>query len=141
MLVAILLAATSAQAADWPTFGHDPQRSGWAAEERTLTPANAGQLELQWKATVKNDSYSLSALTPPVVASNVSTIKGVKNVVYVSGIGGTVFALEAESGEAMWNRNLPTRTTRQTRWIPGNVPLSQRHHGDAGDRSPYRNAL
>ena len=44
-------------------------------EERTLTPANVGDLELKWKVKVKSESYSLSALTIPVVAENVSTIK------------------------------------------------------------------
>ncbi len=106
----ILLATAVAQGADWPTFGHDPQRSGWAAEERTLSAANVSTLQLKWKSKVKNESYSLSALTPPVVAANVSTAMGVKNVVYVSGIGGTVFALETESGEVVWSRNLPTHT-------------------------------
>ena len=108
LLAATLLIVAAARAADWPTFGHDPQRSGWAVEERTLTPANVGDLELKWKVKVKNESYSLSALTIPVVAGNVSTIKGIKNVVYVAGIGGTVFALETETGEVVWSRNLPT---------------------------------
>ncbi len=107
----VLLTAIAAPAADWPTFGHDSQRSGWAAEERTLSAANVSGLELKWKTKVKNESYSLSALTPPVAAGNVSTVKGVKNVVYVSGIGGTVFALETETGEVVWSHSLPTHTT------------------------------
>ena len=111
LLLTALLLASSSHAADWPTFGHDPQRSGWAAEERTLSPANVGGLELKWKTRVKNESYSLSALTPPVAAGSVSTIKGIKNVAYVGGIGGTVFALETETGEVVWSRNLPTHTT------------------------------
>jgi outer membrane protein assembly factor BamB len=111
LLAATLLVAAAARAADWPTFGHDPQRSGWAVEERTLTPANVGDLELKWKVKVKSESYSLSALTIPVVADNVSTIKGIKNVVYVAGIGGTIFAVETETGEVVWSRNLPTHTT------------------------------
>src|SRR5204863_8919384 len=28
---------TQLVAADWPTFGHDPQRSGWASEEKSIT--------------------------------------------------------------------------------------------------------
>lgn len=107
----MLLLASTGKPADWRTYGHDAQRSGWAAEERTLTPANVGQLELKWKSKLKNESYSLSALTAPVVAEGVSTSRGVKNVAYVAGIGGTVFALETDTGEVVWSRSLPTHTT------------------------------
>ena len=86
-------------AGDWTTYGHDPQRTGWAAEETTLTAANVGQLGLQWKARVDNQFFSLSALTSPVVATNVSTTKGNRTVAYVAGISGTVFALDGQTGE------------------------------------------
>lgn len=60
-------------------------------------------MALAWKTKLKNEPYSLSALTAPVVASGISTVKGVRSVVYVAGITGTVFALDAESGEELWN--------------------------------------
>src|SRR5580700_5385485 len=70
----LLLASTAPGiAGDWLTFGHDPQRTGWAFEETALTPANVSNLGLKWKSKLKNDPYSLSALTPPVVASDIST--------------------------------------------------------------------
>lgn len=97
-----LLLSAAAGATDWLTFGHDPQRSGWAFEETLLTPENVSNLGLKWKTKVKNEFYSLSALTAPVVASGVSTSHGVRTVVYVAGIAGTVFALDAESGEELW---------------------------------------
>jgi outer membrane protein assembly factor BamB len=90
-------------AGDWTTFSHDPQRTGWAFEETTLTPANEAQMSLTWKARVDNQFYSLSALTPPVVATNISTSKGLRSVVYVAGISGTVFALDGQTGEELWN--------------------------------------
>ena len=97
--------AFAARAADWTMFGHDPQRTGWAMEETTLSPANVSTLSLQWKAKLKNDAYSLSALTAPVVASNVSTVRGVRSVVYIAGITGTVFALDAQTGEELWKHS------------------------------------
>jgi outer membrane protein assembly factor BamB len=87
---------------DWTTFGHDPQRSGWAPEETILTRANVSRLELKWKARLKNAAYSLSALTAPIVASGISTIHGVRSVVYVAGIAGEVFALDAQTGGELW---------------------------------------
>jgi len=100
----ILLAVTGfAWAGDWTTFGHDPQRTGWAFEETAISPATAGQMGLLWKTKVDNQYYSLSALTAPVAAANSATVKGVRSVVYVAGISGTVFALDAQTGEEIWS--------------------------------------
>ena len=60
-------------AADWLTFGHDPQRTGWAVNEVTLTPQNVNGLELKWGVRLKNEPLSLNALTTPVVATDVTT--------------------------------------------------------------------
>src|SRR6266542_631054 len=89
-------------AGDWMTFAHDPQRTGWAFEETGISPANASSLALQWKSKLKSDFYSLDALTAPVVAADISTSRGLRAVVYVAGITGTVFALDAESGDTLW---------------------------------------
>ncbi len=103
-LVALLafFLPTRGRAADWLTYGHDPQRTSWAFEETTLGPENVANLGLKWKSKLKNESYRLSALTAPVVASNIATTRGVRNVVYVAGITGTVFALDADTGEEIW---------------------------------------
>jgi len=101
VIILALLPATGS-AGDWLTFGHDPQRTGWAFEETALAPENVSNLRLKWKARLKNEPYSLSALTAPVVASDISTVRGLRPVVYTAGIGGTVFALDAETGEELW---------------------------------------
>src|SRR5215472_2787282 len=84
-LCAVFVSAIPLDAADWSTFGHDPQRSGWAFEETSLTPQNVGQIELKWKSQVKNEPRSLTALTAPLAASDVVTPQGVKTLVYVAG--------------------------------------------------------
>ncbi|PYT22569.1 MAG: hypothetical protein DMG58_29850 [Acidobacteria bacterium] len=99
------LFSTTLYTADWPTFGHDPQRTGWAFEETTLAPNNVSNLELKWKTKVKNESRVLSALTVPVIASGVQTVAGVRNVVYVAGSSDHVFALDAQEGKLLWSRD------------------------------------
>lgn len=99
-----LLIPTSFSAADWPTFGHDPQRSGWAFEEHDLSPADVSHLELEWSTQVDNIPLALDALTAPIVASNVVTTQGVKTVVYVAGSSDTFFALDAQTGKIIWSR-------------------------------------
>jgi outer membrane protein assembly factor BamB len=114
-----LLFAASALAGDWLTFGHDPQRSGWANEEKALNSENVSTLRLRWKAKVKNQSYSLSALTAPVVMTRVSTGKAVRDVVYVAGISGTVFAIDAQTGEELWTRTLRSMATPRKGGLQG----------------------
>ena len=100
--VCAFLLLTTTAFADWLTFDHDSQRTGWAFEESTLKPETASQLTLKWRSKLDNAAYSLSALTAPVVASGVSTSHGLRNVVYVAGITGTVFALDAGTGDTLW---------------------------------------
>ncbi len=101
LLSALLLPAFAASA-DWLMFAHDPQRSGWASEELALNSKTVPGLTLLWKAKVENEFYSLSALTAPVVAEKIPTLKGLRTVVYVAGISGAVFALDAQTGDVLW---------------------------------------
>jgi hypothetical protein len=70
---------------DWLTFGHDPQRSGWAFAENQLSLQNVPGLSLKWKVPLKNEPKSLTALTVPVVASNITTAQGVKTLAFCRG--------------------------------------------------------
>src|SRR5215831_990701 len=76
IVLLMTLFAFTLRAGDWPTFGHDPQRSGWAFEENRLSPQNAKDLELEWAVQVDNEPLALNALTAPVVASAVATAQG-----------------------------------------------------------------
>ena len=64
--------------ADWLAFGHDPQRSGWAREEKTISPTNASTFQLSWATQLDNEPLALNALTAPVVAEGIQTPKGRK---------------------------------------------------------------
>ncbi len=44
----VLLSLLLTTAADWPSYGHDAQRTGVSADT-TLSPANASQLTVRWK--------------------------------------------------------------------------------------------
>ncbi len=99
----LLLYAAGAQAGDWPTFGHDPERTGWARGEDTLNAHDVARLTLLWSVRLRNRSVSLTALTAPLVASHVTTAQGVKTLVYVAGSSGHVFAVDASTGRSIWS--------------------------------------
>jgi len=95
--------------ADWPTFGHDPQRSGWAAQEETLSVENVSGLKLLWKTQVKNEARSLTALTAPIVAQGVTTPTGIRNIVYVAGSADNLNAIDAKTGELVWSKSFESQ--------------------------------
>jgi outer membrane protein assembly factor BamB len=94
--------------ADWLTFGHDPQRSGWAQEETMISPANVGQLQLGWTTQLDNAPLALNALTAPVVAQDIETPKGKKTLLFVAGSSNHMFALDTQDGSVLWTRTFGT---------------------------------
>lgn len=108
----LLSAAAGAQpqsASEWPSFGHDQQRSGWNTAETTLSPANVGHLKLLWSAQLPTPPLdtSLSTLTAPVVAGGVETPQGRKNLVFTVGIDDTLYAIDADAGGIVWQKSFP----------------------------------
>lgn len=124
ILIAVLLFSMPAFAGNWLTFGHDPQRSGWAYGEDAFTTQNAGNLQLQWKTHLDNKSLSLTALTAPLVASGITTPEGVKTLVFVAGSSNNLFALDAATGKLVWkiDFNDPVLPKDQSMWLcPNNL--------------------
>src|SRR5262245_21247684 len=72
-LTALALAFSPALlAGDWLTFGHDPQRTGWAFEETKITSENAAQLALSWK-TISSSLLQAYRSVPSAVPSAAAT--------------------------------------------------------------------
>ena len=108
IFLACFVAAVPLLADDWPTFGHDPQRSGWAREERVLSRDNVSGLKLKWKVKLENETKSLTALTSPIVVSGVATENGPKDLVYVGGSGDVFYAIDTANGEVVWSKIFKT---------------------------------
>lgn len=116
---AALLTAVPALAGDWPTFGYDARRSGWARSEVILNRENVGNLVLKWKQKVENEPRSLAALTAPIVVTDVRVGQGrnaKKDLVYVAGTADVFYALDAASGEIVWEREFRTDVVNK---VPG----------------------
>lgn len=105
-LVSAFLACAAVLPADWLTFDHDPQRTGWAWQETTLTPESVPNLELKWSTQLDNTALALDALTAPVVARDVLTPAGLKSLVYVAGSSNRLFAIDVANGAIVWERTL-----------------------------------
>jgi outer membrane protein assembly factor BamB len=75
-------AGSAASAADWPTFRHDPVRSG------TATTHVGGQLSKAWEVELKG------RLTPPVIVGDLACVAATD--------AHTVYGLDAQSGAVRW---------------------------------------
>jgi Cytochrome C oxidase, cbb3-type, subunit III/PQQ-like domain len=108
----LIVAATFSQTGQWITYGHDPQRSGFAADENAFSVANVSGLGLEWKTVVPNEPLFLNGLTAPLLVRSVKTALGEKSLVIVAGSSDHVFALYADTGELAWKQDLAINQPR-----------------------------
>src|SRR5215469_18383469 len=108
-------------APDWPTYGHDSQRTGWSVEEKTISLQNAATLELKWKTHLQNEARFLNALTAPIVAADITTPRGPKTLVYVAGTSNNLYALDAAYGNVVWTRVFPSRVLSGKGFVQGTL--------------------
>ena len=116
--------STCAIAGDWLTYRTRSAAHALGFRRNDISAGQRVQNGARLENKLKNESYSLSALTAPVVAGGISTTKGVRSVVYVAGIKGTVFALDAETGEELWNHHFKICGAAGEGQLSGHVSLS-----------------
>ena len=86
--------------ADWPVFGHDAARSGFASGDNTISLANVGQLHRRWVA-----SFDATADGAPILVSKVPIAPDRSAaVLYQETRLGTTYAVVAHSGAIVWKR-------------------------------------
>lgn len=124
----------TAAATDWTQFRSDPAQSGANTAETTLTPTTVGGLQKSWTQSIPSeiiwaaplvlgDETIISAYPSTVAAFATSTgeslwtfeapsgqlpnpIAASAGTVYVASDGGPLYALDATSGEVLWQRAL-----------------------------------
>lgn len=107
-LLLLPILALPVSAGDWLTFAADAQRTGWAKSETRLTKDNVGTLKLEWSLKVDNAPRELFSLTVPVIATNVITPKGFKDIVLVAGTSDNLYSIDADTGKILWQRKFTT---------------------------------
>ncbi len=88
---------------DWLQFAYSPDKRANNPDEKTLTPANVGRLVPLFNVALPDAPDGA-----PVLLTGVGTRRGVRDVVYVKGEHGHLFALDAHTGEELWQHNLNT---------------------------------
>jgi hypothetical protein len=110
---------------EWTTWGYDQERSGWNRGEKTLSTANVGKLKVQWKSQLSTPVVDvvLSTLTAPVIAANVATAQGSKNLLYVLGADDVLTAMDADTGATVWSKSFPNplQARKIATWLCSNT--------------------
>ncbi len=91
--------------ANWPTFGGDPQRSGWAKDETAISPDSVKHFELLWKLKLDNQPKELNSLTPPIVVNPVYTNQGAETYAVVGGSSDNLFVVDTDTGKLVWQKH------------------------------------
>jgi outer membrane protein assembly factor BamB len=145
LIIAILLAAGACGAQEWPTPGHDPQRTGYSENLGPESP------EVAWSVHVgsavsppsvadhtvyfgaENIMYALSAFNGSPVWSveadgrvSPPTVHGGK--VYFGSSGGTVYCLDAAGGNTVWSHPVNGGATEAIAVSSGTLYLSTSAH-------------
>jgi outer membrane protein assembly factor BamB len=117
--LAALISASLVMAEQWLVFGSDPQHDSWARNEQILTKENASSIKLIWKVHVDSPVKEMNGLTAPVVAENVLTAQGHKDIIVVGGASDTLDAIDIDSGKILWHKQFSVegQPKQKARWL------------------------
>ena len=104
LLIVFVLACLSAPGAEWLTDGGNPQRTAWQQDETIFTTENVHETKLLWKIKLDNEPRQMHALLPALIAENVNTASGPREIVLVAGVSDNLHAINAETGKLIWSR-------------------------------------
>jgi outer membrane protein assembly factor BamB len=85
---------------DWPQFAFDAGKSADNTAESTINLGNVSKLKQLFKVSLPDAPDG-----SPVLLSDVTTPKGVTDVVYVQGEHGHLIAMDARTGATLWSDN------------------------------------
>jgi outer membrane protein assembly factor BamB len=111
LFLLLLITSEGTALADWPTFGGDSQRTGWARNETILDKNNVQTLELKWKLHLENEPKELTSLAAPIVTDQVKTSAGIKEYVIVAGSSDRIAAIDADTGKLVWRKTFSVSGT------------------------------
>lgn len=123
LLLTTLCLASLCLAGDWLTFGGDPQRTGLAQGEETITLKNVAKMRLEWKMKIEVGIKELHTLTTPVVVNPVITPRGFKELAVVAGADDTLFAIDTDTQKIFWQKKFTINGTPKQKpgWLCPNA--------------------
>ena len=112
--------------ANWLTDGDDPERTSWQRNETLIGPATVGHMKLIWKVRLDNQPRQMHNLFPPLIASDVETAQGRRELAIVAGVSDNIYGIDVETGTQIWKRQFDSTfkddgSTRAYMLCPGGL--------------------
>ena len=98
--------AQSTEAAEWPTGSFDQQRDAWQRNETKITVDNAKNLRVLWKLKTGNKPMGMQSFREPLIVAGLHTAAGVKTLAIFAGSSDAVYAIDADNGTLVWQKEL-----------------------------------
>lgn len=98
----------------WSTVGRDAQRTSWVQSDPRIstTTVHGAHFGLLWKMKLDNQARQLSALTQPLLLTNLISYKGFKALAFVGGSSDNVYAIDYDLGKMFWTTHLNEAATK-----------------------------
>jgi outer membrane protein assembly factor BamB len=104
-VVLVLVLGAVLFGAEWPTDGGNPQRTNWQPNETILSKANVANLKILWKVKLDNAPRQMHSLLPVLVAEQVVTSAGPREIVLAAGVSDNLYAIDAANGTILWKKH------------------------------------
>lgn len=109
IFAAVAASSAASQSVSVTTYHYDNYRTGWNANETTLTPTNVNSTDFGLLYSVAlDDQVDAQPLYMPGVNITAGQYQGLHNVIYVATEGDTVFAIDAQAGTILLSTSLGT---------------------------------
>ena len=105
-MTAPVAASKPKPAISWVTAGFNAMRTGYNGHETTIGPANAHRIHKLWSANLKGVMVG-----QPVEAGGVLVDDVPRNLIYEGTEHGDFFAIRADTGQVLWQKNLGSQAT------------------------------
>jgi hypothetical protein len=91
---------------NWPTYGGDPQRSGWQAADASISVDSVKNLQLLWKIKLETRPTGMRTIMPPIIQGRLISYRGFRELAFVATNADIVYAIDADVGTVFWQRHL-----------------------------------
>jgi outer membrane protein assembly factor BamB len=108
---------------DWPSYGGDARRSGWEKSDYRITKDNVKDFQLVLKRKFDKEPGGPYALSAPVVIGLLISYKGFKELGFVAGNSGNLWAIDVDTNRLFWNKDLdgPGSKAKASGTCPGGM--------------------
>ena len=108
-LVCVNAAYPQGRPLDWPSYGGDARRIGLGAQRYQDHQGQHQRFQLVLKRKFDKQPAGSRTLTPPVIIGLLISYKGFKELGFVAGNGGGLWAIDVDIDRMFWQKQLPAR--------------------------------